>query len=145
MPPNYQSADLWKSTKWSLSYTHKNCKYLSFSKIDQISIQRNTNLLNFHSADYTHATQMQMVSELFHTGDTDFVSDFVSDYFAFCTRAENTSCLHFSHFVLNSQKILLDMYCQCCWIYTAKHLGSNLNIISFTVKMVFNTINGILV
>ena len=34
-----------------------------------------------------------------HTGDTDFVSDFGGDYFAFCTCAEGTSCLHFSHFV----------------------------------------------
>ena len=74
-----------------------------------------------------------------HTGDIDFVSNFVSDYFAFCT-----SCLHFSHFVLNPQKILLDIYCGYCWIYTAKYLGSNLNTISFTVKIVFNTVNGIL-
>ena len=80
-----------------------------------------------------------------HTGDTDFVSDFVGDYFAFCTCAEGTSCLHFSHFVLNCQTILLDIFCGYCWIITASDLGSNLNIISFTVKMVFNTVNGILV
>ena len=49
--------------------------------------------------------------EFKHTGDTDFVSNFVSDYFAFCTCAEDTSCLHFNHFVLNFQKILLDIYC----------------------------------
>ena len=80
-----------------------------------------------------------------HTGDTDFVSDFISDYFAFCTCAEGTSCLHFSHFVLNCQTILLDIFCGYYLIITASDLGSNLNIISFTVKMVFNTVNGILV
>ena len=84
-------------------------------------------------------------SELQHTGDTDFVSDFVSNYFAFCTCAEGTSCLHFSHFVLNCQTILCDIFCGYCWIITASDLGSNLNIISFTVKIVFNTVNGILV
>ena len=31
------------------------------------------------------------------------------------------------------------------WIITASDLGMYLNIISFTVKMVFNTVNGILV
>ena len=76
-----------------------------------------------------------------HTGDTDFFNDFVSDYFAFCTCAEGTYCLHFSHFVLNCQKF--------CWIYFVDFVGyilhSNLNIISFTAKMVFNTVNGILI
>ena len=48
-------------------------------------------------------------THLYHTRDTDFVSDFVSTYFAFCTCAEGTPYLHFSHFVLNCQKILLDI------------------------------------
>ena len=30
-----------------------------------------------------------------------------------------TSCLHFSHFVINCQKMMLDVYCGYCWIYTA--------------------------
>ena len=37
----------------------------------------------------------------------DFVSDFVSDYFAFCTCPESISSLHFSHFVLNCFKLCL--------------------------------------
>ena len=44
-----------------------------------------------------------------------------------------------------SKNVVGYIYCGYCWIYTAEHLGSNLNIISFTVKMVFNTVNGILV
>ena len=50
-----------------------------------------------------------------HTRDMDFVSDFVSNYFAFCTCADITSCLHFSHFVLN--------YFKFCWIYIVNIVG----------------------
>ena len=37
----------------------KKCKYLSFSKIDQIAIQWTTNLPNRHLADYTQTPQME--------------------------------------------------------------------------------------
>ena len=63
--------------------------------------------------------KLQISDKPLHTGDTDFVSDFVSDYFAFCTYAEGTFRLHFSYFVLNCQKFLLDIYCGYCWKYTA--------------------------
>ena len=36
--PNYHLIHLRKYAEWQFGGTHKNCKYLSFSKIDQIAI-----------------------------------------------------------------------------------------------------------
>ena len=103
-------------------YFEPGSKRLTSSSIHELNVILYENITSFCGhlpCGHKHMTSivLEIVVVLVHTGNTDFVSDFVSDYFTFCTCAESTSSLHFSHFVLNCQKYLLDIYYQYCWIY----------------------------